>query len=200
MQYNPNSTRNVLAVPDFRPPYPNTSHIEIGQRSERDVKHYETNYSNSYLRKNRSEVPTSHPGIQAFRNKWVRSRLAKWWSLMNYFEIVSMIIGWVVRGIAGLIVLVVIDLWWCTFCSWRCFTGTFTFCCCSCLRCEWHRPFFCWLCPNLAATGRGYVPYFWHWFSFSGSVVDLVLAFYLYLLLDIYLQMTFSFLILFHHY
>lgn len=62
---------------DFRPPYPNSSHIQIGARSERDVKHYVTNYSNSYINKPREHVPTTHPGIQAFRNKWTRSRLAQ---------------------------------------------------------------------------------------------------------------------------
>jgi len=78
IQYRPSSARNINNVPDFRPPYPNTSHIEIGHRGERDTKHYVTNYGNSFVTKNRHEVPTSHPGIQAFRNKWMRSRLAKW--------------------------------------------------------------------------------------------------------------------------
>lgn len=65
-----------MGIADFRPPYPNTSHIEIGQRSERDVKHYITTYGNSFITKH-NQVPTNHPGIEAFRNKWVRSRLGK---------------------------------------------------------------------------------------------------------------------------
>ena len=76
IQYNPSDARNCLGVSDFRPPYPNSSHIEIGSRSSRDVKHYVTNYGNSFIPKHK-EIPTNHPGIQAFRNKWVRSRLAK---------------------------------------------------------------------------------------------------------------------------
>ena len=77
MQYDPKKERNCLEVPSFRPPYPNSSKIQIGQRSERDVKHYVTNYGNSFINKPHIHVPTSHPGIEAFRNKWVRSRLAK---------------------------------------------------------------------------------------------------------------------------
>jgi hypothetical protein len=63
-----------MGIADFRPPYPNSSHIEIGDRTKRDVKHYMTNYSNSFIR-DRKQVPTSHPGIQAFRNKWLKSRI-----------------------------------------------------------------------------------------------------------------------------
>ena len=74
--YDPEDSRNSMGIPDFRPPYPNSSHIEIGNRSCRDVKHYVTNYGNSFITRPHY-VPTSHPGIQAFRNKWVRSRLAK---------------------------------------------------------------------------------------------------------------------------
>jgi hypothetical protein len=40
------------------------------------VKHYVTNYGNSFISRP-GYVPTSHPGIEAFRNKWVRSRLSK---------------------------------------------------------------------------------------------------------------------------
>jgi hypothetical protein len=65
-----------MSIADFRPPYPNSSKIEIGHRSNRDVKHYSTNYGNSFITKS-NYVPTNHPGIEAFRNKWVRSRLAK---------------------------------------------------------------------------------------------------------------------------
>ena len=51
-----------MGIPDFRPPYPNSSKIEIGQRSSRDVKHYVTNYGNSFIPKAKY-VPTNHPGI-----------------------------------------------------------------------------------------------------------------------------------------
>lgn len=65
-----------MNVADFRPPYPNSSQIQFGQRSQRDVKHYVTTYGNSFLIKQK-QLPTNHPGIEAYRNKWVRSRLAK---------------------------------------------------------------------------------------------------------------------------
>lgn len=66
-----------MGVSSFRPPYPNSSQIQIGQRSERDDKHYVTTYGNSFLTNPRNQTPTNHPGIEAYRNKWVRSRLAK---------------------------------------------------------------------------------------------------------------------------
>jgi len=51
-----------MGISDFRPPYPNSSKIEIGERSNRDVKHYLTNYGNSFIKKP-VYVPTNHPGI-----------------------------------------------------------------------------------------------------------------------------------------
>ena len=74
--YCPSDMRNSMGIADFRPPYPNTSKLEFGLRSDRDVKHYVTNYGNSFINKPKY-VPTNHPGIEAFRNKWVRSRLNK---------------------------------------------------------------------------------------------------------------------------
>ena len=65
-----------MVIEDFRPPYPNSSKIEIGQRTKRDVKHWLSTYRNDMIAKNHNEVPTNHPGIQAYRNKWLRSRLA----------------------------------------------------------------------------------------------------------------------------
>lgn len=47
-QYEPNKQRNLLNVPDFIPPYPNSSKINIGHRNKKDVKHYITNYGNSH--------------------------------------------------------------------------------------------------------------------------------------------------------
>ena len=74
--YSTSADRNLMTVPDFHPPYPNSSHIEIGNRKERDVKHYQTTYRNSMIYEPKQLV-TNHPGIQAFKNKWLRSRLAK---------------------------------------------------------------------------------------------------------------------------
>ena len=65
-----------MYIENFRPPYRNSSQIEMGQRSKRDVKHYLSTYRNDMIPKNWAEVPTNHPGIQAYRNKWLRSRLA----------------------------------------------------------------------------------------------------------------------------
>lgn len=48
LQYNQNKQRNLLNVPDFIPPYPNSSKINIGIRNKKDVKHYITNYGNSH--------------------------------------------------------------------------------------------------------------------------------------------------------
>ena len=66
-----------MVIEDFKPPYPNSSKLEFGARTKRDVKHYLTVYRNDFLSKNRNEVPSSHPGIIAARNKWMRSRLDK---------------------------------------------------------------------------------------------------------------------------
>jgi hypothetical protein len=32
IKYNPKDPRNLIGIPDFIPPYPNSSHIEIGKR------------------------------------------------------------------------------------------------------------------------------------------------------------------------
>ena len=63
-----------MNVSDFRPPYPNSSHIEIGARAKRDTKHYKSVYRNDMIFEGK-QLRTSHPGIQAFKNKWLRSRL-----------------------------------------------------------------------------------------------------------------------------
>jgi hypothetical protein len=63
-----------MLIPDFKPPYRNSSQIEIGNRSTRNTKHYLSTYRNDmiYIGK----LPEiNHPGIQAFKNKWLRSRL-----------------------------------------------------------------------------------------------------------------------------
>lgn len=76
LQYNPNNSRNLLSIPDYIPPYPNSSQVYIGQRNKKDVKHYITSYGNSTSFIHESKrIPTSHPGIQAFRNKWIKSRM-----------------------------------------------------------------------------------------------------------------------------
>ena len=66
----------MMDIPDFKPPYPNSSHIEIGARSRRDTKHYLTTYRNDMIPEAK-KIQTNHPGIQAYKNKWLRSRLAK---------------------------------------------------------------------------------------------------------------------------
>lgn len=65
-----------MKVADFKPPYPNSSHIEIGARTQRDTKHYLTTYKNDLIFEGK-KLKTSHPGIQAYKNKWLRSRLQK---------------------------------------------------------------------------------------------------------------------------
>ena len=76
LKYDPKATRNSMNVPSFKPPYPNSSHIEIGCRTQRDTKHYNTTYRNDLIFQGK-QYKSSHPGIQAFKNKWMRSRLAK---------------------------------------------------------------------------------------------------------------------------
>lgn len=49
IQYNPNAPRNLMGIPDHKPPYPNSSHIEFGARSKRDTKHYLSNYRNDMI-------------------------------------------------------------------------------------------------------------------------------------------------------
>ena len=71
--------RNLLNIPDFIPNHPNNSrNIKIGSRNERDIKHYITNYgnSNSFVHESR-RIPSNNPAIQAFRNKWIKSRVEK---------------------------------------------------------------------------------------------------------------------------
>lgn len=65
-----------MRVEDFRPQYPNSSQIEIGDRSERDPKHYTTTYANHFFPAKR-EMPTLHAGIKASRNQWIHSRMQK---------------------------------------------------------------------------------------------------------------------------
>lgn len=65
-----------MNVPDFKPPYPNSSHIEFGTRSVRDSKHYQTTYRNDLIHESK-QIKTNNPAIQAFKNKWLRSRLQK---------------------------------------------------------------------------------------------------------------------------
>lgn len=75
--YNTQLQRSSMNIPDFRPPYPNSSpHVEIGSRTKRDVKHYLTTYRNDFIFEGKN-LKTNHPGIQAFKNKWLRSRLQK---------------------------------------------------------------------------------------------------------------------------
>lgn len=74
IQYNPNAPRNLMGIPDHKPPYPNSSHIEFGARSKRDTKHYLSNYRNDMIFQ-KKHIQTNHPGIQAYKNKWLRSRL-----------------------------------------------------------------------------------------------------------------------------
>lgn len=74
--YNTKAPRNLMDIPDFKPPYPNSSHIEFGKRDQRDVKHYLTTYRNDMIHEGKNLI-TNHPGIQAFKNKWLRSRLQK---------------------------------------------------------------------------------------------------------------------------
>ena len=65
-----------MNVPDFKPPYPNSSHIEFGARTRKDNKHYLTTYRNDLISE-KKHLGTNNPAIQAFRNKWLRSRLQK---------------------------------------------------------------------------------------------------------------------------
>jgi hypothetical protein len=76
--YNPQKSRNILNVPDFIPGHPNSSKISIGTRNIKNVKHYITNYGNmnSFVHESRRLV-SNNPAIEAFRNKWIKSRLDK---------------------------------------------------------------------------------------------------------------------------
>lgn len=74
--YDTQAPRNLMDIPDFKPPYPNSSHIEVGNRNNRDVKHYLTTYRNDMIFEGKT-LKSNHPGIVAFKNKWLRSRLQK---------------------------------------------------------------------------------------------------------------------------
>lgn len=74
--YNVGAQRNLMGIPDFKPPYPNSSHIEMGNRSRRDTKHYLTTYRNDMIFESK-HIQSSHPGILAFKHKWLKSRLQK---------------------------------------------------------------------------------------------------------------------------
>lgn len=76
-KYDPMNQRNLLNIPDFIPCHPNNSrNIQIGDRHKKDNKHYLTNYgnSNSFVHESR-RLPSNNPAINAFRNKWMKSRL-----------------------------------------------------------------------------------------------------------------------------
>lgn len=77
LKYDPMNQRNLLNIPDFIPCHPNNSrNIQIGDRHKKDNKHYLTNYgnSNSFVHESR-RLPSNNPAINAFRNKWIKSRL-----------------------------------------------------------------------------------------------------------------------------
>lgn len=80
IKYDPMNQRNLLGVADFIPCHPNNSrNIQIGDRHKRDTKHYLTNYgnSNSFIHES-NRLLSNHPGINALRNKWIKSRLDRW--------------------------------------------------------------------------------------------------------------------------
>jgi hypothetical protein len=73
--YNPDAARSRLLPSDYRPHYRNTSVVEMGARGKRDQKHYITTYGNSFGKK--VPPPNHHPGITAYRNRWVKRQEAK---------------------------------------------------------------------------------------------------------------------------
>lgn len=73
--YKPELKRSRLESSSFIPPYRNSSVIELGNRSNRDDKHWKSTYRNNFVGK--WNVLSSHPGIQAARNKWERHLIAK---------------------------------------------------------------------------------------------------------------------------
>ena len=83
LSYHPDRQRSRIKSQDYIPPMRNTSSIVFGDRSSRDTKHYTTTNSNSYRGLSFLGIPASHPGIIAYKNRWIRKQIAKWWMLIN---------------------------------------------------------------------------------------------------------------------
>ncbi len=49
--------------------------IEVGDRGKVNKKHYVTSYANAIGRK--PAGPTAHPGITAYRNRWLSYQMGK---------------------------------------------------------------------------------------------------------------------------
>ena len=75
--YNPSCQRSLMGITSFQPPYRNSTKIELGCRSQKDNKHYKSIYNNEIGNKWGSQVHSSNPAIEAYRNKWLRSRIAQ---------------------------------------------------------------------------------------------------------------------------
>ena len=75
--YHPDSLRSRVFVQDYVPPLRNMSSVVFGDRSGRDTKHYTTSYNNSFKGSTFLGVPDSHPGITAYKNRWVRRQIDK---------------------------------------------------------------------------------------------------------------------------
>lgn len=73
--YHPGLQRSRLQVPDFVPPYRNSSVLELGDRSARDTKHWKTTYTNNFA--GRSNSLSNNPAIQARKNQWERHMISK---------------------------------------------------------------------------------------------------------------------------
>lgn len=61
----------------YIPPRRNTSSIHFGDRDARNTKHYKTIYSNDFKGATFLGIPDSHPGITAYKNRWIRKQIAK---------------------------------------------------------------------------------------------------------------------------
>lgn len=77
VSYHPNRQRSRILSQDYVPPLRNTSNVKFGERDARDTKHYTTTYNNSFKGVTFLGVPDSHPGITAYKNRWVRRQLDK---------------------------------------------------------------------------------------------------------------------------
>jgi hypothetical protein len=75
--YHPNKTRSRLLTPDYVAPIRNSSSLTFGDRSARNTKHYATTYNNSFRGTSYLGTPSSHPGITAYKNRWIRHQNEK---------------------------------------------------------------------------------------------------------------------------
>ena len=66
-----------MLTPDYVVPIRNSSSLTFGDRTARDTKHYATTYNDSFKGVSYLGTPNSHPGITAYKNRWIKSQNGK---------------------------------------------------------------------------------------------------------------------------